>query len=555
MNYLIGEISKDHSLEEISNIDNIKNIPLINLLLKNIDKDTLKGNFIDLETIKKSLHDINVQNNIDLIEQDVLKVIDAFKCPLFNYDQGQKKFIKVEDNDKSFHGSAKSKTELFKRRYLNILQRVQRNSFFSQPVLPSDHLTRNFNSITPLSSLLGSSGEKYVLGMITQITEGQYYLEDTNTNVPLDLSHAKLDLGLVTENSIVIARGEFINNCFHADKLILPFIEEREQSLSFLNGVDLFGEMPPKRTIDNFKNYEETREAPIVFLSDVWLDSIKVMNKLEILFKTHQSDPPFAYILMGNFTENPLLGGTQYKLKQYFNSLATLILKFPPLLKSKFIFVPGPTDPTGSLLNILPKFPIPNTFTKEFQQKITNSIFTTNPCRIRYCTQEMIIFRDDLVTRMRRHCIIEPTSDNDISDQLVLSIFSNSHLCNLSLESRPVYWNYDHALSIYPLPDLLVLGDKSNQFDHKQGGCKCLNPSSFSTDYSFSLYMPSTKDSAFCKIDDDDEEEEEQQEEQDEMVDDINQNNGEDEESSSTQNNNNNSFNGDDDDMDEHLKF
>lgn len=54
--------------------------------------------------------------------------------------------------------------------------------------------------------------------------------------------------------------------------------------------------------------------------------------------------------------------------------------------------------------------PLPKVITEEFQRKIPSSIFTSNPCRIQYCTQEIVIIREDLVTKMCRNTIHFPTS-------------------------------------------------------------------------------------------------------------------------------------------------
>jgi len=347
---------------------------------------------------------------------------------------------------------------------------------------------------------LGNQGKKIVLGTITQITEDSYYLEDLNTNVPLDLSKAEFELGLITEGSIVQVHGELVGKTFIADKILLPPVEERKESLEYLQQIDLFsGGLPSAKVMERLERYEnEMEDNAILFLCDVWLDSELVLEKLDYVLESYNDDPPFAIVLMGNFTEHPLANGSQYNLKTYFDNLASIITKHLNFQKTHFIFVPGPTDPIGSLINILPKSSIPDAFVKDFKVKVPNSIFTTNPCRIRYCTQEIIVFRDDLVNRMRRHCIIEPSDTWDISQHLIASICSNGHLCNLTIEDRPVYWNYDHALSVYPLPNVLVLGDKADQYEHNSHEMICINPSSFSTDFSFSHYIPCTKKSIFC---------------------------------------------------------
>ncbi|KAK5583019.1 hypothetical protein RB653_004609 [Dictyostelium firmibasis] len=499
---------------------------LIENLLKNLDKSQLNNNIIDLQTIEGCFKLIDTINSSDAIEKEALKVIDAFNTPLFNFDSNSKQFIKCENFDRSLHGSSNSKSDLYRKRYLKVLQRTERNEYFAAPVLASDKLKNEYQTITPLSSLLGNTGRKHVLGTISQIEEDQFYLEDLNTHVKIDISKAKFEFGIVTINSIIQASGEFIDGIFIADKIQLPPTEERCETLKFLQNIDLFGEKPQKKTMEQLIKYEKEKEDnSILFLSDVWLDSERVMERLDYLFGGYKDCPPFAMILMGNFTEHPLINGTQYQLKKHFNDLATIIQKYPNIHQfTQFIFVPGPTDPTGSLLNILPKFPISNVFIKEFQSVIQKSIFTTNPCRIRYCSQEIIVFRDDLTNKMRRHCILEPSQSCDISQHLIELICSNSHLCNLTLEDKPIYWNYDHAMSVYPLPDILVIGDKSNQYEHSRAdGTYSMNPSSFSTDYSFAHYIPSSKQFYYNKADrpseefeDEDEEEQEEQEEDEE---------------------------------------
>ncbi|EFA76354.1 putative DNA polymerase epsilon subunit B [Heterostelium album PN500] len=505
---LNGLILKKDAFTYLADLNESKEdlLEIVSIITKNIDKSTLTGNYVDKLALEKCIKDIKSQNDITSIESDALKVIDAFSAPLFSFDLAKRQFLKVEQPNRSLHGDAKSKADLFRRRYLSVLQRVERHQFFSKPVLPNEQQSRDYNSITPLNSLLGNPGKKYVLGTISQIEEGSYHIEDLNKNVPLDIENATFS-GLVTENTIVQAYGELVNGVFVADEIMLPIVEEREESLRHLQGIgDMFGARPSDKLAARLLEYErdpDTEDNALVFLSDVWLDSPMVMNKLNLLFYGHKELPPFAFIFMGNFTEKPLIAGTQYKLKTYFDQLASLIQKYPTVQsKSKFIFIPGPTDPTGSLLNILPKFPIPDTFVRNFKNKISNAIFTTNPCRIRYCSQEIVIFRDDIVNRMRRHCIKEPSNQLDITQHLLENICSNSHLCNLPLEIRPIYWNFDHALSLYPLPNVLVLSDKYNQYQHDYQNTNCFNPSSFSTDFSFSNYYPAKKECLFCRVPD-----------------------------------------------------
>lgn len=73
----------------------------------------------------------------------------------------------------------------------------------------------------------------------------------------------------------------------------------------------------------------------------------------------------------------------------------------------------------------------------------------------------------------------------------------------------PTYWDFDSALSLYPLPDLIVVGDNSTDFQKAHGDCTVVNTGSFPrSKYSFKLYMPATKTVEDSQIPEDDENEE-----------------------------------------------
>jgi len=63
-----------------------------------------------------------------------------------------------------------------------------------------------------------------------------------------------------------------------------------------------------------------------------------------------------------------------------FDNLCDLLLEFPKLIaNTHFLFIPGPNDPWGEA--VIPRSPIPNSFTEKIRSKIPNVHFLTNPCR------------------------------------------------------------------------------------------------------------------------------------------------------------------------------
>jgi DNA polymerase epsilon subunit 2 len=68
------------------------------------------------------------------------------------------------------------------------------------------------------------------------------------------------------------------------------------------------------------------------------------------------------------------------------------------------LFVPGPNDPWSS--EVLPRRPIPSSFTSKLQNRLgKNVIFATNPCRIKFMGQEIVVYREDLMAKMMRNLV------------------------------------------------------------------------------------------------------------------------------------------------------
>lgn len=152
-----------------------------------------------------------------------------------------------------------------------------------------------------------------------------------------------------------------------------------------------------------------------MILSDVHLDQPKVMKALRVIFEGYSNARiPLAFILIGNFSSKMFKysasQSTEYK--DSFTALADLIGEFHNLAThSNFVLVPGPKDPWSG--NTLPQRALPPSFVSRMKQKVRNCIFTTNPCRIRYCTQEIVISREDMLNKLWRNALLAPNLEAD----------------------------------------------------------------------------------------------------------------------------------------------
>ena len=77
------------------------------------------------------------------------------------------------------------------------------------------------------------------------------------------------------------------------------------------------------------------------------------------------------------------------------------------------------------------------------------------------------MFREDIVTKICRNCVYFPES-GDIPSHFGRTILSQGHLAPLPLHIIPTYWDHDRALWLYPVPDLVVIGDKFDPFTTTQ---------------------------------------------------------------------------------------
>ncbi len=195
---------------------------------------------------------------------------------------------------------------------------------------------------------------------------------------------------------------------------------------------------------------------------------------------------------MGNFSSKPYGPEQNQQLKASFKELGDIMLGYPELIsKCQFYFIPGPLDP--GLGVTLPRPSILSPLVSDITGRIPNAHFCSNPCRIQFCTREIVLFRDDILNKVSRHCIRFPTEGTDMCRHFARSVLSQSHLCPLPIHCSPIYWMYDHALRLYPLPDLIVIGDKCDPYSVTMDNCCLANPGSFSRNgFEFKVYLPYT---------------------------------------------------------------
>uniref|UniRef100_H0X8M5 DNA polymerase epsilon subunit n=1 Tax=Otolemur garnettii TaxID=30611 RepID=H0X8M5_OTOGA len=483
-------------------LQSINELELEDKLVKIIDaveKQPLSSNMIERSAVEAAVQECS--QSFDETIEHAFNIIGAFDIPRFVYNSERKKFLPLLMTNHpapNVFGTARDKAELFRERYIILHQRTHRHELFTPPVIGAhpDETGSKFQLKT-IETLLGSTskiGDVIVLGMITQLKEGKFFLEDPTGTVQLDLSKAQFHSGLYTEACFVLAEGWFEDQVFHVNAFGFPPTEPSSTTRAYYGNINFFGgpSNTSVKTSAKLKQLEEeNKDAMFVFISDVWLDRVEVLEKLRTMFSGRV---PATYTEAGRFKPGPGIPSFISVVTKLIEVLETFISSFINIFghSSRFVFVPGPEDPGFGA--ILPRPPLAESITSEFRQRVPFSVFTTNPCRIQYCTQEIIVFREDLVNKMCRNCVRFPSSSLPIPNHFVKTILSQGHLAPLPLHVSPVYWAFDYTLRVYPVPDLIVIADKYDPFTLTNTECLCINPGSFPrSGFSFKVFYPSNK--------------------------------------------------------------
>ncbi|KAK7028807.1 DNA polymerase epsilon subunit 2 [Halocaridina rubra] len=479
----------------------------IEKVIEAVQKLPICSTLISKEFIYQAAQEVSISENDDL--GALLQIVDIYKVPKLVYNIERNKFVLAPAGVRDFHGGAQDKAALFKDRYTVVYQRTCNHKLFRRQAIDQDDEGHRKISLMKVEFLLGSSSRHdnaVVLGLLTQLCEGKHHLEDDTGAVTLDLASARFHNGLFTYNCFVLVEGWYEDGVLHASAVGLPPPEEPSTTRALLGNINYFGgqgDVCAKNQTRLQQAERENHDAMIVFLSDVWLDKIKVMEKLRVLFSGYANFPPVAFIFCGNFLSTCYTSQQASNLRHAFSALGDLIMEFPTLVdQSRFIFVPGPGDPGPS--TIYPRPPLPKYVSEEIRRKVRSVDFVSNPCRILYCTQEIAVLRENIVSKMCRNCVYFPSNADDIPSHFAKTLICQGHFSALPLHVLPVYWGMDHCLSLHPTPDLIITADKGDSFTANYNHAVVTNPGSFSkTNFSFKVYLPATRQVEDSQIGDD----------------------------------------------------
>lgn len=340
--------------------------------------------------------------------ETVFSVINAIDVPKFKYDTERKKYF-LEEKPRNLLPPASARAEFLIDRYTMLWQRTCRHELFSASIPGITSEAKKFQ-LRKIEILLASTTVKevVVLGMLAQLKENKFYIEDPTGAVPLDLSAVQFHNGFFCEGCFVLIEGSYTDGVLKASGMGFPPIEEAASSRAYFGSLNTWGGRS-KIILKNSNRLLEIErantDATIVFLADCWLDDPVVMRKLQILFDGYNDMPPAAIVLMGPFIRNLT---NPMQLKQRLQQLGEMIAKDYQTLKKEtdLVLVPAPDDPVSPV--ILPRPALPEYLCSGLKRLVPRTILATNPCRLQYCTQQIVVCRADLVTKLCRNTINFP---------------------------------------------------------------------------------------------------------------------------------------------------
>ncbi|ANB12387.1 Dpb2p [Sugiyamaella lignohabitans] len=518
--------------------------------------------------------------------KDYFQVVNAQSQPFYSYDPIKKNFDAPKAKP-TLLAPAKDQASVFTLRYNLIYNRILRNEAFQTPSFGASMNNTvsmagsKFYSITFIHNMLGRNNSQFLLfGFIFKGPDGELWIQDLSGKVQLDISQTVPADGLYyTPGQFVLCDGVYFNEKFLVGSLGPPPAERREATKVAYGNIDFLGVHTALQNggivrrverIDNtlekqllLQERQHLNHKIVILGMDIFLDQLKYIDALRKLFNQLQQEVdaleraqlPISIIFPGSFKSSPFqANGNSTNYKESFDFLAQLLREHPKIaVECKLVFVPGDNDAWASTFSsgatpLFPLQPLPSLFTNRIKRISPDASFASNPCRMTYLSQEIVIMRDELGSRFRRNSILFPnqthengatngSSQNGAMDidikqdpdmdlfqheedsdseealsqqraldrlindsskvikpttkayippdtaearQVVKTILDQGHLSPFPLSLRPVSWNYDHSLSLTPLPSVMILADSSTPpFRATYEGCHVVNPGPF----------------------------------------------------------------------------
>eukprot|EP00127_Corallochytrium_limacisporum_P005059 Clim_evm14s198 gene=Clim_evmTU14s198 len=477
------------------------------------------------------------------------RLVDTFALKRMVFNKDRRTFVPAQplkSGSSLLLGDAADRPRTFRDRFDLLLSKVFRLPQFRKEGLPystnsssedtdkgtvvgnDGGVDRKF-TLTPLEAVAGTEAGKliYVFGMLARNMEtgSGLCLESPLARVPIVLAEDMvMSQNLFYHGCFVLCSGIVRGGQLIVGDMTMPGAESRDESIRYYRTVDFTG---GERTFqggryEELLGQEQRLDVEVTVFSDFTLDDPQVLERFEgLLHRWEEMDlpGPDVYIFCGPFlsTNSGMSVGNisarhdrhhaMHRLQKALAHFGRLLDRHKSLIQDvKMYYVPAMSDP--GMGSVMPRPPIPAFVTEQFRKKFPTAEFTTNPCRIRWMTQEIVVVRHDTFNRLRRNVKIKTTADDsmteaDDGEQLwgdqdsrwfAKTVLDQADCVPLPSALRPTYWNLDHTLWLYPLPDVVITADNTESFHFKYYDTSVVNPGPFNRgDHDFVNYLAAAR--------------------------------------------------------------
>lgn len=211
--FLIRSENSVFLAEQLLPFDEEERDKWLTIITENLQSQRLKSTHVERAALEKAINEIN---RVGLDEgETVFSIINAFDVPRYVYNKMSKKF-ELDKERRRILANSSMKSAHLRQRYEMLLQKTLRHELFAPPVIENgvsaEARVKKFKLLYCENLLSNSSvGEAVVLGLLTQLKEGKFYIEDPTGCVELDLSAARFHAGFFCEGCYVLAEGSYSN--------------------------------------------------------------------------------------------------------------------------------------------------------------------------------------------------------------------------------------------------------------------------------------------------------------------------------------------------------
>ena len=411
----------------------------------------------------------------------------SFEMPKFSFESGDRSLVKFAQPSGAL-GKAADKEAVYIERYQILKTCLLHTHLFQASSLQFNIGSGTAFQISPVSSLLSKTEEEVIVLGYLDCDGETVTLEDPTGGVEVDITQIKQAPGIFAVGSIVVVNGTYSDSTVHAALIGHPPATTYEvfEANYWKLPTDPFGWELTHQAIGELKEMLATdhRSSLVLVFSDVWVDVPGVVDNFNYVLSQYDKSPPNIIVICGSFTSTPFSFDRFAEFSRLFNQFCEVIKRHDRIYeRTQIVIVPSLNDLAAP--HVFPRLPLQGSLSK----MLDKARFMTNPCRMRFLNQTITIFRDDLLKRLSSSAVL-PIQDKDAYKNMLTTIIDQRHLCPVDLEHAPISWPYDHALRLFPQPDVLIIADSCPAWAEKYMGCCAFNPGQFGISGTFIRYFP-----------------------------------------------------------------